>query len=206
MKDYIDYKNIMEWQKTKADYPLVCMHQLFENQAQKTPDQIAVVKQQESITYRELEERSNQIAQYLQRYNISKDTPIGLCMNRSINLVVVLMGILKAGGAYLPIDPDAPKARIKQILSEVQAPLCFSESELKPSLPLTLETDYIFMDEIMDILNTMSIEKVSIVMTPEQLVSVYYTSGTTGKPKCVGNIHRGYVNKINSMQRAYPYN
>ncbi|WP_240517562.1 non-ribosomal peptide synthetase [Bacillus pseudomycoides] len=199
-----DYKNIMEWQKTKADYPLVCMHQLFENQVQKTPDQIAVVKQQESITYRELEERSNQIAQYLQRYNISKDTPIGLCMNRSINLVVVLMGILKAGGAYLPIDPDAPKARIKQILSEVQAPLCFSESELKSSLPLSLETDYIFIDEIMNILNTMSIEKVSIVMTPEQLVSVYYTSGTTGKPKCVGNIHRGYVNKINSMQRAYP--
>ncbi|MBE1556815.1 non-ribosomal peptide synthetase [Sporosarcina limicola] len=204
MAKKFDLQKMMNWNNTKIDFPDLALHQLFEKQVLITPNHIAVVIQENSITYKDLEERANQLAHYLEKYDIQKNTPIGVYMNRSIEMVIVLIGVLKIGAAYLPIDPDTPKARIKQILTEAGSSLCISQSEIKTTLPTDAKVTYIDYDSITKELSGLSIKKMGIEADLEQLVSVYYTSGTTGKPKCVANKHKGYVNKINAMQRAYP--
>jgi surfactin family lipopeptide synthetase A len=195
-------KKMLEWNCTDVDLPHICLHQLFERQAQQTPSLEAVVIGNESITYQALNERANQFARFLVEMGVKQNTPVGLVIERSIDMVVGLVGTLKAGGAYLPIDPEAPKERVRQILQETKSPLCIIRSGLQ-DLSYSKQTRIVTLDEVKDVISSLPVHNLNINVTPDDIVSVYYTSGTTGTPKCVANIHRGYVNKMLAMQRAY---
>ncbi|MEW5860347.1 MAG: amino acid adenylation domain-containing protein [Cyanobacteriota bacterium] len=127
---------LVEWNDTQADYPQKCIHQLFEQQVEKTPDAIALIFDNvetgfiESLTYRELNNRANQLAHHLQQMGVQPDVLVGICMERSLEMVVALLGILKAGGAYVPLDPTYPKERLAFMLADAQVSLLLTQSKL----------------------------------------------------------------------------
>ena len=115
---------LVEWNQTEADYPRdLCVHELFEAQVEQTPDAVAVEFEERHLTYQELNNRSNQLAHYLRKLGIGPEVLVGLCMDRSLELIVSLFGVLKAGGAYVPIDPAYPAARVAFMLNDANAPV-----------------------------------------------------------------------------------
>ncbi|MGH7824891.1 MAG: amino acid adenylation domain-containing protein, partial [Candidatus Binatia bacterium] len=127
---------LVEWNDTKKDYPREkCLHQLFEEQVERTPDAVAVVFEETRLTYRELNQRANQLAHYLQRFGVEAEVRVGICMERSIEMVIGLLGVLKAGGAYVPVDPSYPKERLAHMLHDAQAALLLTQSKLIEQLP-----------------------------------------------------------------------
>src|SRR5262249_39932387 len=116
------HRLLVEWNDTNVDYPKdKCIPELFAAQAEKSPDAIAIIFQEKQLTYRELNQRANQLAHYLKRAGVGREVRVGICMERSLELIVGLVGILKAGGVYVPLDPDYPKERLAFILSDTEA-------------------------------------------------------------------------------------
>src|SRR5690606_13482583 len=127
---------ITEWNATETDYPAdVCIHHLFEAQAQKTPDAVAVVFEDQHITYADLNSAANQLGRYLQSLGVGPDVRVGIYMERSIDLMVGLLGILKAGGAYVPLDPTYPEDRIAFMIQDAQVPVLLTQQRLTNRLP-----------------------------------------------------------------------
>ncbi|MCV3211987.1 amino acid adenylation domain-containing protein [Plectonema radiosum NIES-515] len=195
---------LVEWNQTSADYPQdKCIHQLFEEQVEHTPDNIAVVYEQQQLTYRELNTRANQLAHHLQKLGVAPDVLVGICVERSLEMVVGLLGILKAGGAYVPIDPMYPKEWIALLLEDSQPPVLLTQRRLLEILPkyqgqtICLDADY----EI--IAQNSQVNPVSNVKI-ENLAYVIYTSGSTGKPKGVMLTHRAICNHMLWMQTDFP--
>ncbi|AFY88054.1 non-ribosomal peptide synthetase [Chroococcidiopsis thermalis] len=124
---------LVEWNLTQQDYPLQCIHQLFEAQADKTPNAIAVVYKDEQLTYQELNYRSNQLASYLQTLGVAPEVKVGICVERSFLMMVGILGILKAGGAYVPLDPAYPSERLKFMLEDAQITILLTQQSLAPS-------------------------------------------------------------------------
>ncbi|NEQ79118.1 MAG: amino acid adenylation domain-containing protein, partial [Moorea sp. SIO2I5] len=189
---------LVEWNQTQADYPKdICIHQLFEAQVEKTPDAVAVVFEEQQLTYRELNQRANQLAHYLKKLGVKPEVLVGICVERSLEMVVGLLGIFKAGGAYVPIDPTYPQERLALILSDSQTSLLLTQQHLQENLPphtahvLCLDTDW----------ETISSENLPNTATSENLAYLIYTSGSTGKPKGVQIPHRAVVNFLQSMGR-----
>ncbi|ARU60371.1 hypothetical protein CBW65_04300 [Tumebacillus avium] len=193
---------VFEWNDTAIEVPPVCLHQLFEEQAARTPERVAAVYGEEEMTYAQLEARANQLAHQLRALGVGPDVPVGLCLDRSLDMVVALIGILKAGGAYLPLDTDAPTARLGQVLEDAQAPVCVAHSSLLARLPEGI-VSYVLMDRDAEQLAAWPTTAPFVDVTPDHLVSIYYTSGSTGKPKGVSSTHQGWVNRMIWMQRAY---
>src|SRR5260221_2935408 len=143
MKDKQQHKNLFASKKNKnkfynyqSDYPKdKTIHELFEEQVSKTPHNTAVVFEDKSLTYEELNERSNQLAHYLRKRGVTPDTLVGICVERSLEMVIGILGILKAGGAYLPLDPEYPKDRIRFMLEDAKTSILLTHSHLKDSLP-----------------------------------------------------------------------
>ncbi|CAM4057766.1 amino acid adenylation protein [Bacillus manliponensis] len=186
---------------TKTTFPDVCLHELFEQQVECTPDYIAVKYEGEQLTYRELNEKANQMAHCLQQKGIVADAPVGLRIDRSLELVVAMLGILKAGGAYLPIDAELPANRVHSILNDANATLCLTQ---KSNANLESEgIEYVEFSLNEESLNKFPVTKPHVALSPDHLVSVYYTSGSTGKPKGVSSTHRGWVNRMNWMQNKH---
>ena len=190
---------LREWNNTQADYPQdQCVHQLFEAQAEKTPDAIAVVFETQQLTYRELNQRANRLAYCLRKLGVKPEVLVGICVERSIEMVMGLLGILKAGGAYVPIDPAYPQERLAFMLSDSQAPVLLTESKVLTALPkhsakvLCLDTDWreIAQASTSNLINS---------TTPQNLAYVIYTSGSTGLPKGVQILHSALVNFLNAM-------
>ncbi len=126
---------LLDWNMTQTDYPdNTCMHELFERQAQKTPEAIAAVHEGESLSYRELDRKSGCLAMYLQHLGVRPDCPVGICMRRSLDMLVGLLGILKAGGAYLPLDPEYPVERLKYMLQDSHCPILLTQSDLSANI------------------------------------------------------------------------
>ena len=142
------YQLLEEWNNTAADYPRgQCIHQLFEAQAARTPDAAAVVFKKQSLTYRQLNERANQLAHYLKKKGVGAEILVGLCMTRSLEIMISLLAILKAGGAYVPADPDYPKERIAYILKDTNIKVLLTFSSIAEVLPeITAETIYLDTD------------------------------------------------------------
>lgn len=191
---------IYKMNQTEKDFPNVCLHELFEEQVEKTPNNIAAEYEGETLTYKQLDEKSNQLAHYLIEKGIVPDTPVGLIMNRSLNLVVSMFGILKAGGAYLPIEVNTPIKRVEKILKDAESILCITDQQLS------------FHHKEINIINSQTLEEMfnyPIVkpnvqqLSPMNLVSVYYTSGSTGNPKGVSSTHQGWVNRMCWMQNLH---
>nr|QEO74828.1 AMP-dependent synthetase and ligase [uncultured bacterium] len=127
---------LVEWNETASEYPRsLCLHELFEEQARRRPDAVAVVHGAEQVTYRELNERANRLAHYLRARGVGPETPVAVLLNRSLDLIVGLLGILKAGGAYVPLDAEYPQERLGWMLDDSAARVLLSETQLLARLP-----------------------------------------------------------------------
>ncbi|MBE9042033.1 sigma-70 family RNA polymerase sigma factor [Oscillatoriales cyanobacterium LEGE 11467] len=160
----------------------LAIHERFELQAQQNADAIAVVFGDRHLTYRELNERANQLARYLQQLGVEPEVLVGVCLERSLDLAVGLLGILKAGGAYMALDPSYPGERLSLMLEDTQAPVILTQQHLVKALPLH-RAKVVCLDARREIVAEESRENLGRTATPENLLYVTYTSGSTGKPK-----------------------
>jgi len=190
---------VADFNDTKRPYSTnhsVC--DLFEEQVARTPDSTAVICEDKRLTFGELNARANQLAHHLLQLGVGPEVTVGLCLNRSVDLIVGLLGILKAGGAYVPLDPGLPAARRQMILEAAGARVLVSSSELAKGLRGCLE-NIVCLDADAELISHESIDNLSNVVTPENLVYVIFTSGSTGRPKGVAVEHRQLVNYINAI-------
>ncbi|NEQ62470.1 MAG: amino acid adenylation domain-containing protein, partial [Moorea sp. SIO4A1] len=195
---------LVEWNDTSAEYPQdKCIHQLFEEQAERTPDAVAVVFEEEQLTYRELNQRANQLAHYLQELGVGPEVLVGICVERTHLMLVGLLGILKAGGAYVPLDPAYPQERLAYMLEDAQAPVLLTHSSLvtnQESLVADKEQlTIVCLDTDWELISQQSQGNTDSGVKPENLAYTIYTSGSTGKPKGVQIPHQGVVNFLSSM-------
>ncbi len=195
---------LVEWNDTRADYPRdLCIHQLFEAQVERTPDATAVVFEDQQLTYRELNARANQLAHYLRERGVRPDTLVGICAERSLEMVIGLLGVLKAGGAYVPLDPSYPKERLAFMLEDTHVPVLLTQYRLLEDLPrhgahvFSLDTDWGSLAEESE-------DNVVSGATADNLAYVIYTSGSTGRPKGAMIPHGALVNHMLWMQRSFP--
>jgi amino acid adenylation domain-containing protein len=195
---------LREWNATEAEYPAhACVHQLFEEQAERTPEAAAVVMRDRSWTYREVNERANRIAHYLRGRGVGPDVCVGICLERSPNLVAAMLGVLKAGGAYVPLDPAYPAERLAFIVSDSQARVILSEGRLAETLPT--EGGRVFrLDADWEVVGRESDRNPPPAATLDNLAYVIYTSGSTGRPKGVAMSHRPLVNLLCWQRRNLP--
>jgi amino acid adenylation domain-containing protein len=194
---------LVEWNQTEVAYPKDrCLHELIEEQVERTPDATAVVFENEQLTYRELNERANQLGRHLQGLGVGPDTLVGLCVERSLEMVVGLLGILKAGGAYVPLDPEYPRERLAFMLEDADVPVLLTQARLAASLP-THNARIIRLDEDWPVIAAESPARVRSPVEAEHLAYMIYTSGSTGRPKGAMNTHVGIVNRLLWMQDAY---
>jgi amino acid adenylation domain-containing protein/non-ribosomal peptide synthase protein (TIGR01720 family) len=198
---------LIEWNDTQAGYPSqLCAHQLFEEQVARTPDASAVKFGETVLTYAELNGRANQLAHYLRQRAVGPETLVGICVERSIELIVGLLGVLKAGGAYVPIDPHYPAERIAYMLEDAQTPIVLTQERLVSSRqPSAVSNQQVLcLDSDWPLIAGESGDNPINETSPGHLAYVIYTSGSTGKPKGVMVIHRGLVNYLTWCRRAYP--
>ena len=165
------------------------LHELFEEQAELAPEAVALVFEGAQLSYGELNARANRLAHRLRAQGVGPETIVGLCVERSFEMIVGLLGVLKAGGAYLPIDPDYPRERILFMLDDAAPSLVLTQEHLRERLPETVAT--LRLDADWETIAQESAENPAPPATPQNLAYVIYTSGSTGKPKGVGVGHRG---------------
>ncbi len=190
-----------DWNATNVNYPKdICLHQLIEAQVQRTPDAVAVIFENEHLTYRELNRRANQLAHTLQRLGVGPEVLVGICMERSLEMMIALLGILKAGGAYVPLDPSFPSERLAYMLADSQARVLVTQQSLVSALP-QLEATIVCLETEAVALAQQDERNVSTMTTAENLAYVIYTSGSTGRPKGVQIPHGAVVNFLLSMSQ-----
>ncbi|MEH1899107.1 MAG: amino acid adenylation domain-containing protein [Nostoc sp.] len=187
-----EQRQILGWNNTKIDYPNKCIAQLFAEQVERTPDAVAVSFQSQQLTYQQLNCQANKLAHHLQKLGVKPEMRVGICVERSLSMVVGLLAILKAGGAYVPLEPRSPQDRLIDILSDSQASVLLTDSSITLShqslTVVNLDTSEIFCQN--------SQENPISEVTPENLAYVIYTSGSTGKPKGVAMSHSSLVNLL----------
>ena len=183
-------KVFVSWNSTGMAYPRQsCIHDLFREQAAKLPDATAVVCDDASLSYHELDMRSNQIAHRLRRLGVGPEVPVGICMSRSVEMVAGLLGILKAGGVYVPLDPNYPPARLEFMLGDTQAPVLLTQEDLLTCLP-EHRAEVVCLDVDWRAVANEPTSPVESGVTSDNLAYVIYTSGSTGQPKGVAICHR----------------
>jgi amino acid adenylation domain-containing protein len=195
---------LVDWNATRAEYPEAsCLHELVAAQAALTPQSIAVEYEAERLTYAELDGRADLLARYLRTLGVGPDVMVGVFLDRSLDLLVALLGILKAGGAYLPLDPAFPQDRVAYMVADAQAPVILTQERLVESLPVHNALQIVLDTEWHRIARgvTTSGELPDLPPGPENLAYMIYTSGSTGKPKGVQIPHRAVVNFLTSMLR-----
>jgi amino acid adenylation domain-containing protein len=201
---------IVEFNATEAPYPAdLCVHQLFEAQVARTPDNEAVICGDQSLTYAELNTRANQLAEHLQTLGVGPESLVAVCMERSLEMVVALLGVLKAGGAYVPLDATYPPERLAYMLEDSRARVLLTQSHLLKTpnfqIPNPKSLTTIPLDTERETLNQQSaISNLQSTTSPENLAYLIYTSGSTGQPKGVMVTHRGVINYLTWCQQAYP--
>jgi len=187
-----EQQQILVWNDTKKDYPQKCIAQLFAEQVERTPDAVAVSFQSQQLTYQQLNSQANQLAHHLQNLGVKSEVRVGICVERSLAMVVGILAILKAGGAYVPLDPRSPQERLSYMLNDSQASVLLTNSSISLSQPsltvVCLDKSEIFCHN--------SRENPVSEVTPDNLAYVMYTSGSTGKPKGVAMTQRSLVNLL----------
>ncbi len=192
---------LVRWNATARDFPSdLCLHQLIEQQVERTPEAIAVVFEEQQVTYQQLNDQANQLAHRLLREGIGPDVLIGVCMERSLELVVALLAVLKAGGAYVPLDPNYPQERLTFLLADARVPFVLTQDHLRDQLfPITIRTICVELEAC----SPEHADNPNCWAQPENLAYLIYTSGSTGKPKGAMNTHRGICNRLLWMQSTY---
>ncbi len=208
---------LVEWNQRETPIPPVCLHQLIEAHALAQPDAVAVVWDEQRLSYGELNARANQLAHALQKIGVGPDVIVGICVERSLEMIVALLGVLKAGGAYLPLAPNYPAERLQHMLHDAAAPVLLTQSHLKSQItnhqpPTTNHrpptTDHqppttICLDTDWERIAAESTEAPASDVTPDNLAYVIFTSGSTGKAKGVQVTHRNVVNAYAAWEEAY---
>nr|BAH22762.1 nonribosomal peptide synthetase [Microcystis aeruginosa K-139] len=191
---------LFEWNNTQADYPLdKCIHQLFEEQVERTPDNIAVVFEDQQLNYRELNARANQLAHYLQKLGVGPDVLVGICVERSLEMIVGLLGILKAGGGYVPLEPAYPQERLDFMLGESQAQVLLTQSSLAARFTHH-DIPVVYLDSDWQKIAEFEEENPKNTTTAKNLIYTIFTSGSTGKAKGVAIEHRQLLNYLNGIR------
>ncbi|MCH9693207.1 MAG: amino acid adenylation domain-containing protein [Gammaproteobacteria bacterium] len=193
-------KLLIDWNQTRLDYPdSLCLHELFERQAERSAERIALRCQDQSITYRELDENSNRLARHLADQGVGTETFVAICVERSIEMVTGLLAIMKAGGAYIPLDHSYPAERLAHMLEDSDATVLVTTSKLLSELPQHNARE-VLLDTHSEAIAAQSLAKPHSTVTPENVAYLIYTSGSTGKPKGVQIEHRNVVNFLASMK------
>jgi amino acid adenylation domain-containing protein len=194
---------LVEWNDTRREYPNECVHQLFEAQTEKTPEAVAVLREGEELSYRELNRRANQLAHYLRELGVGPEVLVGICVERSLEMVVGLLGILKAGGAYVPLDPTYPKERLAYMAEDAQVPVLLTQRRLLNKLP-DYEARTVILDAEWSEIAQRAAHNPATLTGPDNLAYVIYTSGSTGTPKGVMIRHQGLANYLGFCIERYP--
>ena len=196
---------LVTWNRTAASYPSdASISALFEDQADRTPDAVAAIGSDESLTYRELERRANQLARYLQTLGVGSETLVGICLERSTLSFVALLGVLKAGGAFVPLDPAYPPERLAFMMTDSGAPVLLTDRRHAPEA-MAPGVRVVLLDAEWPTIARESEARLGTAGGGDCLAYVIYTSGSTGTPKGVLGTHRGAVNRFQWMWRTYPF-
>ncbi|HDR4862823.1 amino acid adenylation domain-containing protein [Bacillus thuringiensis] len=199
--------SLVEFNNPKLNVPpQVTIHEIFEQQAMIYPNTIAVTYEQEKITYKELNERANQLAHYLQKKGVGPDTLVGICVERSLEMIVGILGVLKAGGAYVPLDPTYPEQRLQYILEDASIQLFVTQESLKELKWLPENVESICLDRDQDEIGKESKTLPLSDVGPKNLAYVIYTSGSTGNPKGVMIEHHNVIRLFKSTDCWYQFN
>ncbi|MEL7245425.1 MAG: condensation domain-containing protein, partial [Cyanobacteria bacterium J06573_2] len=194
---------LVEWNNTYTEYPFEQgIHKLFENQVEKTPDNIAVAFKEEKLTYKELNNKANQLAYYLINQGVKPDMLVGICVERNPLMLIGLLGILKAGGAYVPIDAKLPSSRIAFMLGDSQVSILITQEKILSQLP-NHSAETICLDSEWDKISKSSTNNLTSQTVADNLAYVIYTSGSTGNPKGTLLTHRGLTNYLIWATQAY---
>mgnify|MGYP006277890017 CR=1 FL=1 len=177
-------------------------HGVFEDIVRQYPDHIALYFQGHTLTYRELNERANQMARYVKQRGVHDETLVAICMDRSLDMIVALLGVLKAGGAYVPIDPNYPQERIDYMLQDSGVSLLLTQAAL-PERFTTFPGQLIAVDDEWQQIAAQDVANLNLNVLPQQLAYIIYTSGSTGKPKGTQLQHQGLINFIQAEAKAF---
>ena len=193
---------LYEWNDTRAEYPDVCVHELFEQQVARDPDAIAVVFDEQQLSYGELNRRANHLAHYLRKQGVEREVLVGVCLERGLEMVVGLLGIWKGGGAYVPLDPTYPQERLSFMVRDAAVKVVLTNSKHTHLFP-SASGKTICMDSDWPVIAQESASDLDSPVSPSNLAYVMYTSGSTGEPKGVMVLHSGLVNYLWWAVKAY---
>ncbi|MCT7979017.1 non-ribosomal peptide synthetase [Laspinema olomoucense] len=194
---------LVQWNQTEVDYPQeLAIHQLVEIQAAEHPEKVALVCGNQTLTYGELNRRSNQLAHYLQKLGVGVEVVVGLCLDRTLDMAVAMLGILKAGGAYLPLDPSVPSSRLNRMLTEAKVPVLLTQQS-NLSLFNRVIGKIVCLDTDKELINRERDGNLSSHVTSNSLAYVIYTSGSTGEPKGVEIEQKSLLNLTYWHQQAF---
>jgi amino acid adenylation domain-containing protein len=194
---------LFDWNRTAVHYPLdIPLHKFIEDQVERTPNSIAVVCEAQQLTYRALNQRANQLANRLRKLGVGADVLVGVCAERSIEMVVALLAAVKAGGAYVPLDPEYPQERLLTMLQDANPPVVLTQAHLLDRVPAS-GAQIFCLDKDWPSLAQESTENLFTEVGGKNLVYCIYTSGSTGKPKGVPNVHEAIVNRLLWGQDTY---
>ena len=191
-----------DFNRTDADYPYACLHELLSARARERAQHTAVTCGERSLTYAELEQRANRLARFLSDLGVGPEVLVGIAVSRSVDMLVGLLGVLKAGGAYVPVDPTYPAERQEFMLRSAQASVVLTERALADELPVGAGVRVICLDRDWDLIEGTSDEPLDLPCSPGQLAYVIYTSGSTGQPKGVQISHQALVNFLCTMRET----
>ncbi len=198
---------LVDWNQTQREYPTdACLHELFEQQVARSPDAVALLYDEQELTYGQLNVRANQLAHFLRDQGVQPDMRVGVFMHRGLDMVISLYAILKAGGAYVPLDPDYPPERLAFMLHDSSCVLLLIQKDLEGAVPAENCVRTVAVDDQWSMIAESSADNPSCAAVPENLAYVIYTSGSTGKPKGVMNEHAGICNRLFWMQEAFGLN
>jgi amino acid adenylation domain-containing protein len=191
---------LVEWNRTAAEVPQRCLHELFEEQVERAPQRVAVLDKEQALTYERLNHRANQLAHYLRRMGVGPESLVAICMEPSVDTVVGLLGILKTGGSYLPLDPNYPLERLRYVLEDSGIGVLLTQEEVFSRRPMFTGI-VVKLDSDHDQISREDLDNPEKLATPANRAYVLFTSGSTGKPKGVEIPHVALVNFLISMQR-----
>jgi amino acid adenylation domain-containing protein len=201
---------LIEWNQTDCGYPQACLPELFERQVRRTPNAVALIQnavapieEARRLTYSQLDEQANRLANYLRERGVGPEVLVGFCMEQSLDAVVAVLGILKAGGAYVPLDPSYPENRLKEIASDARLAIAVTSARFKHRVPAGIETVCVVCDDgDAALIAAKSSAPPLADITPDSAAYVLYTSASTGKPKGVVGIHRSITNGLKTVNYA----
>ena len=193
---------LFEWNQTQLETAPQCVHQLFETWAKKNPEAVAIIYGEQQLTYGELNSRANQLAHYLQTLGVTPESLVGLCIERTLEMVVAVLAILKAGGAYVPLDISNPPARLAFILEDADVSILVTQSSLCSKLPAPIEQT-ICIDRDWHLIERQPQDNLNLDLDISNLAHIVYTSGSTGKPKGVMLSHGNLSHYAQSLQKTW---